>query len=352
MRPMKRLYTLFIGSLLAGLMIGCSATNRVTMGITEPAAVMLSPEAKSIGILNRSLPSEQNKNIDQIDQILSAEGRLLDLEGAQAAVEALSVALKRNGAFDEIKIITDEESKRGLSVLPAVLSWEEAERIGEEHEVDVIFSLALYDTDTKVSYNMTTLPLPNEFGIKVNVPAHELHLNTLIKNGWRIYDLKDQRLADEFLCEGRVQASGKGLNPVKAYEAILNRKEAVLASSMDLGENYSSRLIPLRRRIARDYFVRGSNSFKIARRRAQVGDWDGAAELWAMEVSNPKPKIAGRACYNMAIINEINGDIQAAMEWASRSYADYRNNLALRYLNSLRFRQRQDDLLREQLNSR
>ena len=349
---MKRLHTLFFGCILASLMIGCSATNRLTMGITEPAAVVLSPEANKVGIINRSLPSEKNKSIDQIDQILSAEGRLLDKEGAQAAVEALSVALGRNDNFDEIKIISDEKSKKGLSVLPATLSWDEVERICREHEVDVIFSLALYDTDTRVSYNMTTLPLPNELGIKVNVPAHELHLNTLIKNGWRIYDLKEQRLADEFLCEGQVQASGKGLNPVKAYEAILNRKEAVLESSMNLGENYSSRLLPLRRRIARDYFVRGSVNFKIARRRAQVGDWDGAAELWAVEVSHPKPKIAGRACYNMAIINEINGDIQAAMEWASRSYADYGNNLALRYLNSLRFRQRQDELLREQLNTR
>ena len=349
---MKRLQTLLLGSLLAGLMIGCSATNRLTMGITEPALVTLSPDAKKIGIINRSLPSEQNKNVDKIDQILSAEGQMLDKEGAQAAVNALSRALLQIGAFDEVKIIEDEEIKKGLSVLPAMLSWDEVDRICEEHDVDVVFSLALYDTDTRVSYNMTTIQLPNDLGIKVNVPAHQLNLNTLIKNGWRIYDSKDQRLADEFLIEGQVRTSGKGINPVKAYEAILNRKEAVMDRSMFLGENYSNRLIPLRRRIARDYFVRGSDNFEVARRRAQTGDWDGAEELWELEVSNPKRKIAGRACYNMAIINEINGDLNAAIEWASRSYADYRNNDALRYLNTLRFRQRQDEVLREQLNSR
>lgn len=337
---------------MTGLMIGCSATNRLTMGITEPALITLSPDAKKIGIINRSLPSEQNKNVDKIDQILSAEGQMLDKEGAQAAVNALSRALSQSGTFDEVKIIEDEEIKKGLSVLPATLSWDEVDRICEEHEVDVIFSLALYDTDTRVSYNITTMQLPNDLGIKVNVPAHQLNLNTLIKNGWRIYDLRDQRLADEFLSEGQVLTSGKGINPVKAYEAILNRKEAVLERSMILGENYSNRLVPLRRRIARDYFVRGSGNFEVAKRRAQAGDWDGAAELWELEVSNPKRKIAGRACYNMAIINEINGDLSAAIEWASRSYVDYRNNDALRYLNTLRFRQRQDEVLREQLNSR
>lgn len=349
---MKRFQILFLGSILAGLIISCSATNRLTMGITEPAIVSLSPDAKRIGIINRSLPSEKNKNVDKIDQILSVEGKMLDKEGAQAAVDALFRALDRSGSFEEIKILEDEQIKKGLGVLPATLSWDEIERLCQEHDVDLIFSLALYDTDTRVSYNMTTLQLPNDLGIKVNVPAHELRLNTLIRNGWRIYDLKDQRLADEFLCEGQVFVSGKGINPVKAYEAILNRKEAVMERSMILGENYSYRLIPTRRRIARDYFVRGSGNFEIAQRRAQAGDWQGAAELWELEVSNPKPKIAGRACYNMAIINEINGDLDAAIDWASRSYVDYRNNEALRYLNTLKFRQRQDNRLREQLSSR
>ena len=122
--------------------------------------------------------------------------------------------------------------------------------------------------------------------------------------------------------------------------------------SMSLGKNYALRLSPTNRRIARDYFVRGSNNFKMARRRAQTGDWLGAAELWELEIYNPKPKIAGRACYNMAIINEINGNLKAAIDWASRSYVDYRNKLALNYLNSLKFRQKQEILLQEQLSAR
>ena len=49
-------------------------------------------------------------------------------------------------------------------------------------------------------------------------------------------------------------------------------------------------------------------------------------------------KIAGRACYNMAIINEINGDLNAAMDWASKSYTDYDISNALRYVNILKNR--------------
>lgn len=49
----------------------------------------------------------------------------------------------------------------------------------------------------------------------------------------------------------------------------------------------------------------GSINFKIAKRRAQTGNWEGAAGLWMTELNNPKAKITGRAYYNMAISNEL-----------------------------------------------
>jgi hypothetical protein len=125
---------------------------------------------------------------------------------------------------------------------------------------------------------------------------------------------------------------------MKAYEAIAGRKEAVLEVSRAIGQRYASRILPYSIRVQRVYFVRGTNNFKIAKRRAQTGNWNGAAELWEQEVLNPKRKVAGRATYNMAIINEINGDLDAAIGWASKSYADYRNKEALHYLNILKNR--------------
>ena len=108
-------------------------------------------------------------------------------------------------------------------------------------------------------------------------------------------------------------------------------------------------MIPRTRRIARDYYVRGSDNFKIAQRRAQAGDWDGAAELWERELTNPKEKIAGRAHYNMAISNEIKGDLEKAIQFASKSYTDYRTNIALDYVNILKYRVRQNRVLDQQL---
>ena len=135
---------------------------------------------------------------------------------------------------------------------------------------------------------------------------------------------------------------------MQAVEAVIGRKEAVLEVSNLIGHNYALRILPYRMRVARNYYVRGTNNFTIAKRRAQTGDWDGAAALWEKEVPNSKGKLAGRACYNMAIISEINGDLNAAVNWASKSYVDYRNKEALGYLNLLQNRMAKNEQLVQQ----
>ena len=333
------------------LLIGCSATNNLTMSVVEPAPIILSKDVTRIGIINRSLPSESNKVVDNIDKILSAEGMNLDKDGSEAAIVALMDRLGNNENLEEIVIIQDQAHlRKGLGVFPATITWNEIETLCEEYKVDAIFSLAFYDTDTKVSYKPIMVQLPNDLGIKVAVPAHELTLNTLINNGWRVYDPYNKRVADEFLYSDHIVSSGSGINPVKAYEAIIGRKEAVLQYSSFVGSEYAQRLLPYKHRINRNYFVRGTNNFKIAQRRARAGDWQGAAALWEQEIMNPKPKIAGRACFNMAIINEINGDLEAALNWASKSYTDYNNNYALDYLNTLKYRVSQNERLEAQLS--
>ncbi|GGW32236.1 hypothetical protein GCM10007383_16620 [Arenibacter certesii] len=319
------------------------------MGGTKPAFVTIPEGVANIGIINRSLPSESNQALDKIDKLLSAEGQHLDEKGAEAAILALSDALVATDRFQKIRILDGPpEIRKGLGVLPAPLPWDIVEKLCEENDVDLLFSMEFYDTDTKVSYSVGTYELPNPLGLKVSVPGHEVTLNTQIANGWRIYDPKNRVVLDQFVYTDGLVSSGRGINPMKAVEAIVNRSERVIEYSKNMGNTFGLRLSPVRQRVKRDYFVRGTDNFKVAKRRAQTGDWEGAAQLWEREIDNPKSKIAGRAYYNMAIINEINGDLELAMDWASKSYTDYENKEALRYLKVLQYRVAQNRLLQDQ----
>jgi len=348
---MKNPVYLIICVIAAAFFSSCASTNQLTMTAVEPAPVSIASDVQNIGIINRSLPSEGHKTIDQIDKILSIEGKNLDKHGAAAAVTSLRDELIAEGRFEKIINIEDEaELQKGLGVLPATLTWDQVEAICDKYDVDVVFSLAFYDTDTKVDYKQTTIDQPNSFGVKLPIPGHQVTLKTLIKNGWRVYDPQSKLILDEYFFNENIVAVGSGINPIEAVKTIINRKEAVVEHSRNIGNAYARRIRPFNRRVTRTYFVKGTDNFVVAKRRAQAGDWAGAAQLWEQELSHPDEKVAGRAHYNMAISNEINGNLDKALEFASKSYADYRNNDALRYLDILRYRQRQNRELNRQLS--
>jgi hypothetical protein len=332
------------------LFSSCGATNRLTLGITEPAIVHLHEDIKNIGIINRSLPSKGNNALDQIDKILSAEGLHLDKKGAEAAISALSTELSVIKNFDTIKILEGvEEVKKGLGVMPATLSWELVEKLCAENEVDVLISLAFFDTNTKTDLKVTTMKLPNDFGVDVDVPGHRINLNTLVACGWRLYDPQTKEIVDRRTYNKNMNFSGQGINPMKAVEAVAGRNETVQEYSRNVGIAYAKRMIPRYRRIARDYFSGGTDKLKMAHRRAQAGDWKGAADLWEQELSNPDQKVAGRAHYNMAISSEIDGDLEKAIQYASKSYTDFETRAAIDYVNVLRYRVSQNRVLEQQL---
>lgn len=348
---MKRYFQTLLCTTFVIFLASCSTTNKLTMSAIEPAPITLSKEVTRIGIINRSLPSEGNKTFDKLDQILTAEGKELDKDGSEAAIIALKEQLELLDYITEVVIIEDNENhKAGLGKFPMTLTWNEVEHLCNDNQVDAIFSLAFYDTDTKFDYRSTTINVPNDLGVTIKMPSHELRLNTLVQNGWRVYDPIKRRIADELVFSDHVINIGKGINPIKAYEAIKGRKGAILHRSKYMGIDYALRLLPNKKRVQRDYFVRGSENFKIAQRRAQAGDWEGAANLWNIETTHKDPKVAGRACYNMAISHEIKGNLDTALQWATKSFTVYDNSYALSYLNTLKYRAGQNELLNEQLS--
>jgi hypothetical protein len=74
---------------------------------------------------------------------------------------------------------------------------------------------------------------------------------------------------------------------------------------------------------------------------------DEATGLWEKESQSGR-EIAGRAHYNMAIISEINGDLETAISWAKKAYADYRIKLGLEYTEILENRVYNEEVLKYQ----
>ena len=335
--------------LLIILLLGSCKTQQLYLNVVEPAPVTLSQDIKSVGVINRSMPTDQTKILDVIDKVLSLEGVDLDKDGAEQAINGLSDELLNNNRFSEIRNLKDIDFRTPkLGIFPVPLSWDIVNKICKETRTDALFALEYYDTDTRLHYSTRNVDVDTPLGISIPGIEHLAEMETIVKTGWRIYDPASQVIADEFNHVQSVVFTGRGINPLVAAAALTGRKEAIKDVSNKAGHGYALRLLPFELRVMRDYFVKGTNNFKIARRKAQLGKWDEAGQLWEKETGNPKMKIAGRACYNMGIINEINGDVDTALQWAQKAYEDYNIKLAREYSRILENRRMKREILEEQ----
>jgi Family of unknown function (DUF6340) len=326
----------------------CSSTSLMSLSVTKPAPVSISPNIKSVAIVNRSRASNETQTLDAIHKAVSLETNDLQVTGAQASIQGLSDELMKNTRFTQVKSLNGLDLRSyGAGVFPTPMLWDSVERICRQSNTDALFALELFDTESKLNYagNPTNVNLG---GVSLPAIEHLVNMTTNVKTGWRIYDPSTRTILDEYVIGRDLSSSGSGINPAVAASALIGRKEAVKEVGIQAGQAYASRILPYWIRVSRDYFVGGDQNFKTAQRKAQSGNWDGAAQIWLEETKSTDGKLAGRACYNMAIIAEINGDLDGAIQWAQKSYEDYKIRLGLNYVNILRYRKQQNDLLKSQ----
>ncbi|MBN2665547.1 MAG: hypothetical protein JXR67_03490 [Bacteroidales bacterium] len=325
--------------LLAAAAVSCK-TNQLYINVLQPAPVTMSPGIKKVGIINRSIPTDETKTLDALDRVLSLESTDLDKDGAWECITGVASELKNNDRFSEVVLLDDIDFRSSrIGILPPMLSNRIADSICRVKGIDALFALERFDTDTRIS---TSSAGSVETAVG-NLPflGFQVTMETIIKSGWRIYYPAEGRILDEFSFAESLGFTAKGISILAAAGALKDRKNAIREVSRNAGMAYAERILPYRLNVNRDYFVKGTNNFKIARRKAQMGKWDEAGTLWDTETANPKAKIAGRAWYNMAILSEINGDIDKAMELAARAWEDYKTRKALDYTRILE--RRKDD---------
>jgi len=323
-------------------------TQQLYLNVVEPAPVTIPSYIKKVWVINRSMPTDETKAIDVIDKALSLEGADLDKDGALESIKGLSDELLNNERFTEVKTLNDIDFRTPrLTVFPEPLTWEIVDQICKETATDALFSLEKFDTDTRISYSNRKVDIKTPFGTVPGI-EHQADMETIVKTGWRIYDPVEKVIRDEYVYDESIVFSGRGINPVMAAAALLGRKDAVKKVSNKAGHGYAERILPYQIRVMRDYYVKGTDNFKIAKRKAQLGKWDDAGKLWEKETVNPDMKVAGRACYNMAIINEINGNLEEALKWAQKAYEDYNDKLGIGYARILENRMYKAGILKEQ----
>ncbi len=341
-------HVLVLSILLA--LSACGTTEQVVLETLEPSPVALPNVIKKIGIVDGSTASRDYKIENRVDQYLAAESRWLSEKGTDAALTGLFDELLKDRRFDAVKLLDSiPADMKGFISSDDTISWSTLEALCQAHDVDAIFSLAYYDTETKVSLKKTSVMQYDLLRRKKKVKGQEITLETLIENGWKIYDPFNRQVIDQIVFNDQFVSTGKGVDPLQAYQSIDDRRETIITKSKSTGSNYGLRLLPYENHVIRSYYAKGTEKFVKANELVVSGDWQAAGELWKQETENPDTKIRARGCHNLAVLNERDDDLEKALSWVNKAQEQHKDKVILEYRVILEDRIAQRSLLERQL---
>ncbi|GAB5466454.1 MAG: hypothetical protein Kapaf2KO_18900 [Candidatus Kapaibacteriales bacterium] len=324
---------------LFALVTSCSSTNNLYLTVTNPPRVYTSPDIKNIGLINRTKTSSDDNIFEKIEEIASAEAFGIDEEATNEILEGFGSNVTSYTKFDRVALFSiDDDTKLNIAHFPTPLTWKEIEEKCEAYDVDIIVELSFFDSNSQIDYSTRDKNIDIPIIGSKTVKEHIARVRTDYTCGWRVYDPTVRRITDEYEYFSSFSISGAGINPILAVREILQKRENLLASCRDIGNDYAVRFLPTRERVQIRYYVRGNDELELAKRFAQSGDWDAAGQIWDKLSSSSDPKIAGRATYNSAIYQEIIGNLDKALDLSQKAYALYEVKYALNYSRVLQTR--------------
>lgn len=347
---MKNL-TVFVFLLIFGIGLFSCKTKSISVRVLKPAEIFVPQYIKTLAAVNRSLPAKGNGNQfnNVVEGILSGEGLFVDREASQRTVSGLADGLQNSPRFSIT--VPDGLNLRGTGTakFPPPLEWEKVEQICKNYSADALILLETFDSNTAHRYG-SQQRTTKQNDKDVTYTEYTATIDISINAGWRIYDPAKHRIIDQNVFTDRKSWSKNGRTKAEARNNLPKQAYAVKDAGYFAGKQYAARISPTWIWVSRHYFVKGNDDFKDAEYKVKAKRWEDAAEIWKKYVNDPDMKIAGRACYNMALASEIFGKFDIALDWAQKAYADYHLRDAQRYIDILQNRIREAERLNKQMS--
>ncbi|MBK6612312.1 MAG: hypothetical protein IPI59_13295 [Sphingobacteriales bacterium] len=345
---MKKITIYFYLALVAIVLNGCMASTQLE--VLKPAAFAVQEDIKVLATINRTIPSQKALNV--LEGVLTGEAIKQDREGSRAAIAGLAQTLASQ--TPRFKVVhTTYETEGGDFSMAKPLSWSEIDEICKNYQADAVVALESYDTDNAKHVDKKTATTTQKDGKKITTTTYYAKQNTRVTLGWRFYDPKNRKILDEFMVEEFLETNGEGRSEEAAIANMVSPYAATKNTSAIAGNKYGYRIAPSWLNVSRSYYKKGSPEMKAAKKMAKHKNWKGAADLWneVAQGNGVKTKTQAKGYYNLALTEEINGNLNKAVEYAQKAHNLGLNN-ARSYELTLKNRIEEQKRIKEQMEKK
>lgn len=153
---------------------------------------------------------------------------------------------------------------------------------------------------------------------------------------WNIYDLQKNKLLFFYDKVDTVEWKSDEYS-IDNIKEVPKREDAVLLAAEIAGSKFAEFLIPHWTEVQRMYYKSGNVELRKAEELIKNGEWLKAAEIWKNNINNKNKKIAAKSMFNLALANEMEGDLDAAIDWAVKSFHVFNQKNEIHYWNCLNY---------------
>jgi hypothetical protein len=326
---------------------GC-ATSSLYMDVLVPGQISVPQEVQSLGVINRSLPAKQNLALNILEGFITGESIMGDRESSEHCVRGFSMKINDGPRFKAMLLEGLELKGTGTREWPVPINWTQVESLCKQYGVDALVVLETYDSNTGIRQWEETKKRKKD-GQEITYKEYNAHLVVNMYSGWRIYFPATKRILDQnsYMDEKGWRTSGE--NPDGAMRKLPPKRRALNDAGTYAGMQYAVRISPSWVKVQREYYVKGHKYFETTKPMVKQSNWKEAVGFWKTLAENKDSKIAGRACYNMALASEMDGNLELALQWAEIAWKKHGLKKAQHYINTLTTRIMHQQRLKEQM---
>ncbi len=323
-------------------LLSSCGTSRIVFDIITPPEINLPGGIENSAVVSLVSPDIGN-DLENVNELFKGRGELINQVAAQGCIEGFRKEIESNtNILLEQVLLPEEEILHSQEQMD--LPWEVLDSICIALDKESVIALKSFDSRTAMDYSgydrkteknpMKVWSIDFAYNVSTDY-VYIARLKVYVNIGWKIYHPAERTIVQDRVYYDSLFTEAKGMTKNEAERGLPGIKNAVEDAGYVAGARFASKISPRRTAVERKYFKSGNEDFKQANTFVEMRYWDEAAEYWEKNIENPKPKIAGCARYNLALICEMNGKLEEAIDLVKSAGKQYHHKVIETYLQIL-----------------
>lgn len=295
------------------LFSSCTKLLYTSLDVLRPAQVAFSLNTNNLLIVNNSVV--QPSNYGHQTQLLNEKFKNISIPTDSAAIfclSALNEDLEAKDFFASVQLLPNSLNAGTEFFNHPGLNNDKVNELCKTNNSNVILALE----NIKVNDDL------NEYFIPEN-SSFLSSLEVKYETTWSIYypnDFNPVKLSfkDTLYWESESYSRKKAISDLPVRENVL------IDGALDAGHKSANRFVPYWEKVDRYFFNPNNRLMKQGLDSVYVKKWKSAIETWETAYNKiNNARIQAQAANNIAIAYEISGDIDKALEFATKSYYSF-----------------------------